>query len=322
MRGSTSKFRATFIASSRLRSISFRASFEGPRIRIVHALGSRHSSMNTKYSSPTFRTSISPHCVPTSQSCSSSVRCTMVAPVARAIRLLSVLRHRRKAVTPAFIKKCAAMSERPFSVNTTSGLNFAMSSHSPLTYSSSSFSSSSKLEASLSSTLMAFSPFLYSRGQSRRMTRGFLMLLFMRGWHTSLFSMTPEITFESMYSPPGIFSTFAYRLKSISLRAVTLSTVYTVFTASMARSVINDSSRPIIFVPRQLATHRAISFLSSMSSGTATLAAKITASSRAQAKPWTILMGWMFCSTYLCAIDSISPARMMTDVVPSPTSSS
>ena len=54
---------------------------------------------------------------------------TMVAPHALAMRLLSVLRSRRMAEMPALVKKCAARSERPFSVMTTSGLNAMIWSH-------------------------------------------------------------------------------------------------------------------------------------------------------------------------------------------------
>jgi len=47
--GLKTTFRATDIASARFRSISFRMSFEGPRRRIVHALGDLHSSKKVKY---------------------------------------------------------------------------------------------------------------------------------------------------------------------------------------------------------------------------------------------------------------------------------
>lgn len=123
-------FRATDIASARLRSISLRMSFEGPRSNIVHALGVLHSTRKVKYllkrssavryilliyftySSPIFSTLKSPHFVPTSDSRKSSARLTMVAPVARAIRLLSDLRTRLNADTPACSRTyCATSSE-------------------------------------------------------------------------------------------------------------------------------------------------------------------------------------------------------------------
>ena len=47
--GLKTTLRATDIASARLRSISFRMSLEGPRRRIVHALGVSHSVRKVKY---------------------------------------------------------------------------------------------------------------------------------------------------------------------------------------------------------------------------------------------------------------------------------
>lgn len=101
-RGLNTTLRATAIASARLRSTSFSMSFDGPRRRIVHAFGDVHSVRNVKYSSPIFSMWNSPHWVPTSDSRRSSTRLTMVAPTARAIRLLSDLRTRRRAVMLAF----------------------------------------------------------------------------------------------------------------------------------------------------------------------------------------------------------------------------
>lgn len=65
------------------------------RYRVVGSpptLGFLHSVMKVKYSSPIFFTSNLPAAVPTSLSFSSSVRLAIVAPQARARRLLSVLR--------------------------------------------------------------------------------------------------------------------------------------------------------------------------------------------------------------------------------------
>ncbi len=92
------------MASCRFRSISLRTSFEGPRRRMVQALGLRHWVMKVKYSSPIFEISKSPHWVPMSEAVRSSTRFTIVAPVARAMRLLSVLRTRRRAVTFCFTR--------------------------------------------------------------------------------------------------------------------------------------------------------------------------------------------------------------------------
>mmetsp|Transcript_15100 Transcript_15100/g.40497 ORF Transcript_15100/g.40497 Transcript_15100/m.40497 type:complete len:218 (+) Transcript_15100:232-885(+) len=101
-RGFRMMLRATHIASSRLRSTSFKTSLEPPRSTIVHAFGDAQSTMYEKYSSPILRTSKSPALVPTSDSFRSSGRLTIVAPVARAMRLLSVLRSRRMQDTFAF----------------------------------------------------------------------------------------------------------------------------------------------------------------------------------------------------------------------------
>jgi hypothetical protein len=57
--------------------------------------------MKEKNSSPILTTSNSPAPVPMSDSLISSGRWTMVAPHARAMRLLSVLRRRRIAEIPA-----------------------------------------------------------------------------------------------------------------------------------------------------------------------------------------------------------------------------
>jgi len=60
-----------------------------------------HSVMKVKYSSPNFLISNNPASVPISDSDNSSVRDFIVAPHARAMRKLSVLRTRRIAVIPA-----------------------------------------------------------------------------------------------------------------------------------------------------------------------------------------------------------------------------
>mmetsp|Transcript_6548 Transcript_6548/g.9534 ORF Transcript_6548/g.9534 Transcript_6548/m.9534 type:complete len:222 (-) Transcript_6548:1004-1669(-) len=104
--GLRNTLRATSMASCRLRSISMSTSLEAPRNTMVHAFGFLHCSMYVKYSSPILRISKRPAPVPMSSSQISSVRLTMVAPVARAMRLASVLRMRRMALMPALTKKC------------------------------------------------------------------------------------------------------------------------------------------------------------------------------------------------------------------------
>lgn len=138
------------------------ASLAPPAIQPVAAHAPLHWSRNIKYSSPIFLISISPQPVPTSVSCSSSGRDTMVAPHTRAMRLLSVLRTRRMAVMPAFWKKWEARSDTPFSVMTTSGRSAMTSPHTLEMKSSSCFRMASKSSSRVISTLVALSAFLYS----------------------------------------------------------------------------------------------------------------------------------------------------------------
>ena len=202
-------FRATDIASWRFRSISLRISFEGPRRRIVHALGTLHFRIKVKYSSPIFSISKRPHWVPMSDSWRSSTRLTIVAPVARAMRLLSVFRTRLNAVTLCLTRKCWARSETPFSVMTRSGLRARMASHMCFTCSSSIWRMRFQSSSLLISMLVWDSPFLYSSGQSSSMILGFSIFRLIFGCVMSLFNITPSKTMLSSISPPGTFSTFA-----------------------------------------------------------------------------------------------------------------
>mmetsp|Transcript_17862 Transcript_17862/g.50310 ORF Transcript_17862/g.50310 Transcript_17862/m.50310 type:complete len:251 (+) Transcript_17862:620-1372(+) len=225
---------------------------------MLQALGSLQSTINAKNSSPIFFTSNSPAPVPMSLSLASSVRCTMVAPHARAMRLLSVLRSRRMAEMPARARKVVAKSDRPFSVMTTSGFRAMISLHTRSIHSSSALSRAAQSSSLVISTLVWLSPFLYSKGQSRSSTRGFSMRRFMRpGATTSLANITPLSTLQSSSVPPGIFSTLAYFLMSIS-RLPSGSSVTTVFTAWMARSLISVPNRVVNLVPTQLCTIRLI----------------------------------------------------------------
>ena len=175
----------------------------------MHALGVLHCVRKVKYSSPIFSISNSPHCVPTSDSWRSSTRLTIVAPVARAMRLLSVFRTRRRAVMLALTRKCWARSDTPFSVITRSGLSAIMASVMCFTCSSSICSMRFQSSSLLISMFVCDSPFLYSKGQSRRTTRGFLIRRRILGCVISLFNITPSSTLLSSISPPGIFSTLA-----------------------------------------------------------------------------------------------------------------
>mmetsp|Transcript_37015 Transcript_37015/g.82278 ORF Transcript_37015/g.82278 Transcript_37015/m.82278 type:complete len:233 (+) Transcript_37015:882-1580(+) len=209
-RGSMQMFRATPMASTRFRSTSLRMSLDAPRSTMLHALGSLQSTTQQKNSSPILITSNRPAPVPMSLSRISSVLCTMVAPHALAILLLSVLRRRRMAEMLALVKKCAARSLRPFSVTTTSGLKAMISSHIFLIASSSALSSAAQSSSLVISTLVWFSPFLYSRGQSSSRMRGLAILRRIRpGTTRSLLNMTPFNTLQSSMVPPGIFSIFA-----------------------------------------------------------------------------------------------------------------
>lgn len=109
--GLKTALRATDIASARFRSISWRMSFEGPRSKIVQAFGFLHFVKSVKYSSPSFSILNRPHPVPTSDSRRSSMRLTMVAPTARAMRLLSDFLTRRIAETLFCVNTCCARSE-------------------------------------------------------------------------------------------------------------------------------------------------------------------------------------------------------------------
>mmetsp|Transcript_26210 Transcript_26210/g.73546 ORF Transcript_26210/g.73546 Transcript_26210/m.73546 type:complete len:210 (+) Transcript_26210:520-1149(+) len=209
MRGSNKMFLATQKASCKLRSISLSTSLDAPRRITEHALGSSHSVMKVKYSSPIFLIWKRPHLVPTMDSTSSSVRLQICAPVTRAMRLLSVFRIRRITEMLAFRRKCCAKSETPFSVMTTSGFTLMISSQTFFISSSSCCSSFSQSDSLVISTFVWLSPFLYSNGQSRSTTRGFLMIRRMRGWVMSLLNITPSSTSHSDNSPPEIFSTLA-----------------------------------------------------------------------------------------------------------------
>ncbi|EDZ71237.1 hypothetical protein AWRI1631_101910 [Saccharomyces cerevisiae AWRI1631] len=71
---------------------------------MVQAFGSLQLSKNEKYSSPIISTLNNPQFVPTSLSFKSSTRLTMVAPVTRAILLLSDFFTLLKTLHPPFSK--------------------------------------------------------------------------------------------------------------------------------------------------------------------------------------------------------------------------
>ena len=215
-----------------------------------------------------------------------------------------------------------ARSLSPFSVTTMSGLKEAICAQTPWIQSSSILSSTAQSSSLVISTLVWFSPFLYSRGQSRSITRGFSILrCILPGATTSLFIITPFSTRQSSMLPPAIFSTLAYFLMSTSLVPSPLSTA-THSTASNASSAMSGPKRLVYLVPMQLLTMFMSCWRSSTSMGNARESMIFTAASSAFMYARTMTVGWMSFSRKGCERWRISPARMMTEVVPSPTSSS
>lgn len=168
-------FLATAKQSCKFLSISFKTSLEAPLKIIEHAVGFLHSVIKVKYSSPIYCTSKRPQRVPTSSSASSSVLFTILAPDTLAILVLSVFLILLITETFPLSKKCYARSETPFSVITTSGFNFTISLHIRAISSISYFKASVISLSFIISKLVIDSPFLYSKGQSSKITLGFLI---------------------------------------------------------------------------------------------------------------------------------------------------
>lgn len=204
---------------------------------------------------------------------------------------------------------------------TRSGLTAMMASHMDLTCSSSICNirfQSSSLEISM---LVCDSPFLYSSVQSSSTTLGFSILLLILGCVMSLFTMTPSSTVLSSISPPGIFSTRAYLLMSTS--CLSAPTCFdTVRTAVRARLHIMSDHLETNLVPMDEEIRPYICSSLVVSTGMETSWMTSSASARARLNAWMMTTGWMLRSS--CGSDRarISPARIMTVVVPSPTSSS
>ena len=166
-------------------------------------------------------------------------------------------------------------------MTTTSGLNAAIFSHVSLIQSSSIFNSVAQSSSFVISTLVWFSPFLYSSEQSNSKIRGLSMRRFMRlGATTSLFIITPRNTAQSSMEPPAIFSTFAYFLMSISFVPSSFF-LATHITASSAKFGINSPMRAVNLVPMELLTIFNISSRSATSMGK--LMASITPSAASNA---------------------------------------
>lgn len=155
-----------------------------------------------------------PHSVPTSDYWISSGLLTILAPDTLAILTLSVFLILLIQETFPFNKKCWAKSEIPFYVITISGFHFKISLHIRAIYCVY-WSRASHIAFSVFNYMFVWlSPFLYSRGQSKRMILGFLIYLLILGWVISLFTITPSKTSDYSKVPPGIFYTLAYLLIS------------------------------------------------------------------------------------------------------------
>mmetsp|Transcript_5061 Transcript_5061/g.16202 ORF Transcript_5061/g.16202 Transcript_5061/m.16202 type:complete len:332 (-) Transcript_5061:42-1037(-) len=199
-----------------------------------------------------------------------------------------------------------------------------MISHCCLIQSSSIFKSTSQSSSFVISTFVWFSPFLYSKVQSSNKILGFSIFLnILPGKHTSLFIMTPFKTVESSIAPPGIFSTFANFLISISADLPSGPTVFTVCTASKAKFGTKSPNLAVNFVPTLDLTIFNNSSLFSTSNGNAIFASIIsTAFSNAFENALAITVGCTSFSKNGMERCKISPAKIITLVVPSPTSSS
>ena len=107
--------------------------------------------------------------------------------------------------------------------------------------------------------LVWLSPFLYSSVQSMSRMRGFSSFRFIFMCVTSLLSITPLSTRQSLISPPGSFSTRAYRLMSISFLPVFGLVTVMRLTASRARSTMRSPQRDTNLVPTHARTTSVIS---------------------------------------------------------------
>ena len=190
---------------------------------------------------------------------------------------------------------------------TRSGLTDRMASHMDLTCSSSIWRMRFQSSSLLTSILVCDSPFLYSRGQSSSTMRGFLILRRILGWVMSLFSMTPSSTRLSSISPPGTFSTRAYRLISTSVLPLPTSHV-TVRTAFRARLHISWDHRDTNLVPIEEDIRPYMALSSSTSIGREMSSIISRASFRARLKAAMMTTGWMFRSSWGRACANISPA--------------
>jgi hypothetical protein len=197
--------------------------------------------------------------------------------------------------------------ETPFSVMTRSGFSARIASHMALTCSSSISSILFQCSSLLISMLVCDSPFLYSKVQSNRIIRGFSILLLIFGCVISLLSITPSNTLLSSISPPGIFSTRAYRLMSTSCLPPPTSWD-TIRTALSARSHMSFDHLEENFVPIELDMSPYIDSSLWMSTGREISSIMSKASARARLKAEMMTTGWIFRSSCGRACARISPA--------------
>jgi hypothetical protein len=197
--------------------------------------------------------------------------------------------------------------ETPFSVMTRSGLNCKIAAHMVFTCSSSICKIRFQSSSLLTSILVCDSPFLYSSEQSSSTMRGFSIRRRILGWVMSLLSMTPSNTLESSISPPGTFSTRAYRLMSTS-RLPSPASQATVRTALRASLHMRSLHRETNFVPMEdeMSPNMARSELTSM--GREISSTISSASLRARLKAEMMTTGWMLRSSSGRAMARISPA--------------
>lgn len=205
--------------------------------------------------------------------------------------------------------------DTPFSVMTRSGFRAIIASHMAFTCSSSicrmRFQSSS-FEISM---LVCDSPFLYSSGQSSSTTLGFSIRLLIFGCVMSLLSMTPSSTLLSSISPPGTFSTRAYRLMSTSFLPSPTSHA-TVLTAVRAKLHMRSDHLETNLVPIDALMRPYISLSLSMSMGSEMSSTISRASCSALLKAWMITTGCMLRSSSGRAIARISPAIRSQHLAP------
>ena len=190
---------------------------------------------------------------------------------------------------------------------TRSGLKARIASHICLTCSSSICRMRFQSSSFVISMLVCDSPFLYSSGQSSRMMRGFSILRRILGCVMSLLSMTPSNTLLSSISPPGTFSTRAYRLISTSFLPLPISHV-TVRTALSASPHMRSDHLETYLVPIEDEISLFMAWSSLMSIGREMSSMISRASLRARLKAEMMTTGWMLRSSWGRDCARISPA--------------